>query len=87
MKNIINTFNDYLFYYTPIFYWIYQYGNTFKFSGMDYYRYFNFKLTIYRPSKTKLPAILLKIVVFGVGLCFLTHKINITIKNNLSIHE
>ena len=68
-----NMFKMYTFYYKPAFTWIWQYGDEFKFSYMDFYRYFKLKATIFSPSKTKLPGLCLEFVLFGAGFYFITH--------------
>lgn len=67
-------FNSYNFYYAPKFIWIYQHGKDFNFLGLDYFRYFKLKFTIYKPDQTWIPAIVFEFIIFGFGVFFITHR-------------
>jgi hypothetical protein len=69
-----NPFKMYLFYYYPMFCFIWQYGDVFKYSGMDFYRYFKIKFNIFSPRKTRLPGVCLEVIILGVGFYCLTHQ-------------
>ena len=68
--------SDYLFYYKPDFYFIFQYYKSKKIinSGIDYYRYFKFQFNLFSASKTKVPALCIELIVFGIGFYFITHR-------------
>ena len=42
----------------------------------DYFRYFRFKFSVYKASKSKIPALYIELIVVGVGFEFNTHSIN-----------
>ena len=67
-------FKNYWFYYYPSFSFIFQYGDGFDFGGLDFYRIFNFKLSIFSPQKTSIPALVIGVIIFGVGFEFCTHS-------------
>jgi len=64
---------NYLFYYYLSFYFINQNNDDFEFLGIDHYRYFELKLSIFSPQKTRLPALVIKFILFGFGFEFCTH--------------
>jgi len=66
-------FKNYLFYYSVSFYFINQNKKDFDFIGLDYYRYLEIKYSIYSAQKTRLPAVIFKIILFGIGFEFCTH--------------
>ena len=69
-------FKNYMLYYSVSFTFINQNKKEFDFIGLDYYRYFYFKYSIYKASKTRLPAIIFKLIIFGLGIEFCTHNKN-----------
>ena len=64
---------NYWFYYYLSFAFINQNEKEFDFIGLDYFRWFEFKLSIYKANKTRLPAIVFKVIVAGVGFELCTH--------------
>jgi len=66
-------FKNYLFYYYVYFVFINQNKEEFEFIGLDYYRYFEFKYSIYSADKTRLPAVIIKFILFGFGFEACTH--------------
>jgi len=69
---------DWWLYYHIDFVWIDQNKNTDenKYRIMDYYRYFKFRISIYEPNKSKIPAFIFSIIIFGYGFEFCTHGKN-----------
>lgn len=64
---------NYTMYYKPDFKFISQYGDEFTFGGLEYYHFFSLKASIYSPAKTKIPAVSIYFVLFGLGFSFHTH--------------
>lgn len=66
-------FKNYLFYYYANFTFINHNTKDFDFIGLDYYRYFHFKFSVFSASKTRLPAVKIEFILFGYGFEFCTH--------------
>lgn len=64
---------NYLFYYYPKISLIYQYGDEFKYIGLDYFRYFKFKLSLWSPDKTWIPGISIELIILGLGFEACSH--------------
>ena len=64
---------NYLLYYYVRFDFVYQYRKDFDFIGLDFYQYLDFKIKIFSPSKTKIPALSIRLVLFGIGFAIDTH--------------
>lgn len=64
---------NYWFYYYPNFYFINQHGEFFDYIGLDYFRYFKARVSIYRAAKTRVPAFIITFILFGYGFDFCTH--------------
>ena len=65
---------NYLMYYRPSLTFYNQNNKAFKFLGVDYYRFLHFKLSIYKPDKSRIPAIAIEIILFGLCVNFLSHR-------------
>lgn len=64
---------NYLLYYFVKFGVVYQYHKDFDFLGLDFYQYLDLKLKVYSPSKTRIPALSARFVLFGLGFTLDTH--------------
>ena len=64
---------NYWFYYFPMVVFINHHGKEFDFLGLNYFRYLTFKCSMYRPQKTRIPALAVEIILFGIGFSFCTH--------------
>ncbi len=61
-------------YYEPSLTFYNQNNEEFEYIGLDYYRYFHFEFSVYSPDKSKIPALAIEIIVFGLCVNFLTHR-------------
>ena len=69
-------FKNYMLYYSVSFTFINQHNKEFDFIGLDYFRYFEIKYSIYSAQKTRLPGVVFKVILFGLGFEFCTHDKN-----------
>ena len=69
-------FKNYMLYYSVSFTFINQNKKEFDFIGLDYFKYFEIKYSIYSAQKTRSPAVVFKLIILGLGIEFCTHDKN-----------
>lgn len=60
--------------YEPTFWFVWQYGDNWKFSGLEYYQWLCVKLNIFQKPGTWVPGFAIRFVLLGVGVDFCSHQ-------------
>lgn len=64
---------NYWFYYFPMFTFINHHKEDFDFLGLDYFRYLTLRCSVYSAQKTRVPALVIEFIIYGLGFEFCTH--------------